>query len=149
MLFKRFWNDRNGGAAPMLAVPALPLFGAVAAAVDYGRVAAFRTEMQSAVDATALMLSKEAQGMSATDIGTKADAYFKALFTNPQATNVQVTQQFATPQAGNFSLQITASASVSTMFAQVLGQSSMTFSAFGDSRRRLASSCSVTFSTSR
>jgi Flp pilus assembly protein TadG len=129
MLFKRFWKNREGGVAPMLAITALPLFGAIGAAVDYGRVATVRTEMQNAIDATALMLSKEAQGMSGADIGTKADAYFKALFTNPEATNVQITQEFATPQAGNFSLKITGSATVNTMFAQIMGKSSMTFSA--------------------
>ncbi len=77
-----------------------------------GVAATVRTEMQNALDATALMLSKEAQGMNGADLGTKADAYFKALFTNPQASNVQITQEFNTPQAGNFSLKITGSASV-------------------------------------
>ena len=129
MLFKRFWKNREGGVAPVLAITALPLFGAIGAAVDYGRVATFRTEMQNALDATALMLSKEAQGMSGADIGTKADSYFKALFTNSQATNVQITQELTTPQAGNFSLKITGSATVNTMFAQIIGKSSMTFSA--------------------
>ena len=54
MLFKRFWKNREGGVAPVLAITALPLFGAIGAAVDYGRVATFRTEMQNALDATAL-----------------------------------------------------------------------------------------------
>jgi hypothetical protein len=67
--------------------------------------------------------------MSGADIGTKADAYFKALFTNTQATNVQITQEFATPQAGNFSLKLTGSATVNTMFTQLVGKTSMTFSA--------------------
>lgn len=129
MLFKRFWRNRDGGVSPMLAIAALPLFGAVGAAIDYGRIASFRTEMQSALDATALMLSKEAQGMSGADIGTKASAYFTALFTNPQATNVQITQQFSSPQAGNFSLKITGSATANTIFANLFGQSSVTFSA--------------------
>lgn len=129
MLLKRFWQNRDGGAGPMLALSLLPLFGVVGAAIDYSRAATVRTEMQNALDATALMLSKEAQGMSGADIGTKADAYFKALFKNPQATNIHVSQEFATPQAGNFSLKIIGSATVSTMFARMFGQSAITFSA--------------------
>jgi Flp pilus assembly protein TadG len=129
MLFKRFLQNRDGGVGPVLALSALPLFGVIGAAIDYSRAATVRTEMQNALDATALMLSKEAQGMSGADIGAKADAYFKAQFKNPQATNIQVTQEFATPQAGNFSLKITGSATVSAMFAQLFGKSSLTFSA--------------------
>ena len=129
MLLKRFWRNRDGGVGPVLALSALPLFGVVGAAIDYGRVATVRTEMQNSLDATALMLSKEAQGMSGADIGTKASAYFNALFTNPQATNIQITEEFGSPQEGNFSLKIRGSATVNTLFARLFGQSAITFSA--------------------
>ena len=59
MLF-RFLRSRDGGVAPMLALAALPLFGFVGAAVDFSRAATVRTAMQTALDATALALSKEA-----------------------------------------------------------------------------------------
>ena len=59
-LLRAFAGNSDGGAAPMLALAALPLFGFVGAAVDYSRAASARTAMQAALDATALMLSKEA-----------------------------------------------------------------------------------------
>ena len=129
MLFSRFLRNRDGGVGPVLALSALPLFGVVGAAIDYGRAATVRTEMQNALDSTALMLSKEAQGMAGADIATKADGYFKALFKNSQATNIQIVPQFATPQAGNFSLKLVGSATVNTMFARMFGQSAINFSA--------------------
>ena len=61
-LLRAFAANSHGGAAPMLALAALPLFGFVGAAVDYSRAASARTAMQAALDATALMLSKEFQG---------------------------------------------------------------------------------------
>ena len=56
--------------------------------------------MQAALDSTALMLSKDAQTLTTTQLATKATAYFNALFHRPEASNVQVTQQFSTPAAG-------------------------------------------------
>ena len=113
----------------MLAVAALPLFGFVGAAVDFSRAASARTAMQSALDATALMLSKDAQTMTTGDLTQKADGYFKTLFTRPEATNVKLTTQFAQPQQGSFSLTMTGSAQVDTMFSKLLGQSTINLSA--------------------
>jgi Flp pilus assembly protein TadG len=72
----------------MLALAALPLFGFVGAAVDFSRAASARTAMQSALDATALMLSKDAPDLNAGDLDQKANDYFKAMFIRPEATNV-------------------------------------------------------------
>jgi Flp pilus assembly protein TadG len=129
MLIRRFVTNRDGGAAPMLALAALPLFGFVGAAVDFSRAATVRTAMQSALDATALAMSKDAQNLSPADLGTKATAYFNAVFDKSEATNVQLTQQFSAPQAGSFVLKLTGSGSVTPMFTKLLGQSQINFSA--------------------
>jgi Flp pilus assembly protein TadG len=60
MLFTRFWNNRQGGVAPMLGILIIPLLGAVGAAVDYTQASATHTAFQTALDSTALMLSKTA-----------------------------------------------------------------------------------------
>ena len=122
-LLRAFAGNSHGGAAPMLALAALPLFGFVGAAVDFSRAASARTAMQSALDASALMLSKDAQSMTAGNLAQKADDYFKTLFKRPEATNVQVTTAFAEPQQGSFSLTMTGSADVNTLFSKMLGQS--------------------------
>ena len=60
MLLARFWKNAAGGVAPMLALTIVPLLAAVGAAVDYSRANAARTAFQTALDSTALMLSKTA-----------------------------------------------------------------------------------------
>lgn len=135
-----FWNgligafarDRDGGVAPMLALAALPLFGLVGAAVDFSRAASTRTAMQAALDATALNLSKDASTLGTEALGQRAQDTFKTLFIRPEAKNVQVSTQLSQPQAGNYLIKMTGSASVDTLFSRILGQSSINLSASSD-----------------
>src|SRR5262245_43035295 len=62
---RAFARNRDGGVAPMLALAALPLFGFVGAGIDFSRAASARTAMQSALDAAALMMAKEAKNVDA------------------------------------------------------------------------------------
>ncbi|MGH6770303.1 MAG: vWA domain-containing protein [Xanthobacteraceae bacterium] len=132
MLFSRFLKDRKAGVAPMLALGFIPLIGAIGAAVDYSRANLVRSAMQSALDSTALMLSKDAQGLSAGQLSDKANAYFTAMFNRPEASNVQISQQFNTPQQGSFSLTVSGSATVNTVFWRLMGQSDVTIAATGE-----------------
>src|SRR4051812_29825317 len=128
-LFSRFLGNRDGSAAPMLALAALPLLSFVGAAIDFSRAASARTAMQAALDASALMLSKDAQTLTPTDLIQRAGDDFRALFTRPEAYDISVTPQFSQPAQGNFTLKITASAKVDTTFARLLGQSTLSLSA--------------------
>jgi Flp pilus assembly protein TadG len=65
-MLTRFLKNARGGVAPLMAVVAVPVMGAVGMAVDYTRVNAARTAFQVALDSTALMMSKDA--------ATKTDA---------------------------------------------------------------------------
>jgi Flp pilus assembly protein TadG len=116
MLFSRFFTCRKGGVAPLLALAMIPIMGAVAAAVDYSRANLARSAMQSALDATGLMLSKTAQGMAANDLNTKATTLFTTLFNRPEATNLHVTTALTQPAAGNFTLTLTGTATVNPIF---------------------------------
>jgi Flp pilus assembly protein TadG len=129
MLFARFFKDRTGGAAPFLALGLIPLMGAVGAAVDYSRANAIRSSMQSALDATALALSKDAQTLGAAELTSKANGMFNAMFVQPEAQNVQIAPQFSSPQAGNFMIKVTGSATISTKFWRIMGQDQVTISA--------------------
>jgi Flp pilus assembly protein TadG len=128
-LLRAFAANSHGGAAPMLALAALPLFGFVGAAVDYSRAASARTAMQAALDATALMLSKEAPDANAGNLNQKANDIFKTMFTRPEAYNLQVATTFTQPQQGSFSLTMKGSATVDTMFSKILGQATINLSA--------------------
>ncbi|MBN8964550.1 MAG: pilus assembly protein TadG, partial [Rhizobiales bacterium] len=129
MILKHFIRNRDGGVAPMLALAALPLLGFVGAAIDFSRAATVRTSMQAAADASALMLSKSAPDLSPADLTQKATDSFKALFAHPEAQNVQVETVFQQPENGSFTLKMTASAKVNTIFARVLGRSEIDLSA--------------------
>ena len=82
----RFLGNRDGGVAPMLALAALPLFGFVGAAVDFSRAASTRTAMQAALDASALMLSKDAQTLSSGDLAQEVERLLQGrCFIRPEA----------------------------------------------------------------
>jgi Flp pilus assembly protein TadG len=132
MLFGRFLKDCKGGVAPMLALGIIPLLGAVGAAVDYSRASTVRTAMQAALDSTALMLSRDAQGMTTGQLSTKASGYFNAMFNRPEASNVQITPQLTSPQQGSFTLSVTGSATLNTIFWRVVGQQQVSISATGE-----------------
>jgi Flp pilus assembly protein TadG len=132
MLFKRFLHDHAAGAAPLLGICIIPLATAVGAAIDYSRAASVRTSMQMALDSTALMLSKEAQGLNTTQLGSKATAYFNALFQRPEVNSVQITQEFGSPALSTFSLKITGTATLPTIFWRVLGTDHVDISATGE-----------------
>src|SRR5688572_19114180 len=87
-LVTRFGRAERGNVAMMFAIILPVIIVSVGAAVDYGRAAKMRAAMQSAVDATALMISKEATGLTSTQITTKAQSYFNALFTYPEVAGV-------------------------------------------------------------
>jgi Flp pilus assembly protein TadG len=113
----------------MLALAALPLLGFVGAAIDFSRAASARTAMQAALDASALMLSKDAQTLTPTDLVQKAGDDFRAMFNRPEAYDIQIVPQFSQPAQGSFTLKVTASAKVDTKFARLLGQSTIALSA--------------------
>ena len=132
MLFARILRDRKGGVAPMLALAIIPLIGGIGAAVDYSRANLVRTAMQSALDSSALMLSKDAQTLSSAELAAKATSYFNAMFQRPEASNVQVTQEFSSPVQGNFNLKVNGTATVNTMFWRLLGQEQINITASGE-----------------
>jgi Flp pilus assembly protein TadG len=128
----RFLHDRAAGVAPLLGICALPLVGAMGAAIDYSRAASVRTSMQMALDSAALMLSKDAQGLDSTTLSNKATAYFNALFHRSEVTNVQISQEFGSPQLGSFSLKITGTTTMPTIFWRVIGTDHVDISATGE-----------------
>lgn len=129
MLLARFLKNCDGGVAPFLALTAIPLMGFTGAAIDYSRANSARTAMQSALDATALNLSKTAQGLNAEQIHGQAQQVFNALFNRPEVQNVSLNSEFSSPQQGNFVLKVTGSGTVNTLFAKVIGHSQITFTA--------------------
>jgi Flp pilus assembly protein TadG len=124
MPIRRFGNDRNGNIVPLFAVAVIPIIGLVGAAVDYSRASAIRSEMQAGLDATALMLSKEASGLTKEQLEEKATAYFKATFNRPEAKGVVITPTLTTKD-GRSTIRVVSTGSVDTTFSRLLGHSNI------------------------
>src|SRR5262249_39054213 len=123
----RFARDCKAGVAPLLALGAIPIFLSVGAAVDYGRASAARAAMQSALDATALMLSKESQNLSGDEFNAKGVSYFNSNFVRPEVQNVAVNIAPTVGSGGN-ALTLSATGSVKTTFIGLIGLSSIALS---------------------
>jgi Flp pilus assembly protein TadG len=124
MLPGKFFGDRGGNVAPIFALAMVPVIGFVGAAVDYSRAASARTSMQSALDATALFLSREAKGLSPEQVSQKGQEYFNSIFSSKDAKNVNLTTTFSGDGA-DFTVKVSATANVDTTIARVLGQDQM------------------------
>jgi Flp pilus assembly protein TadG len=132
-----FGRDRRGNVAIMFALATIPIFGAVGAAIDYSRANSTRTAMQAAVDSTALMLSKDAVGLDAVQLQTKADQYFRAMFNRPEGHDITITPVLSLPVGGQFSLTVSAAGKVDTMFARILGHNETAIDALSQVQWRM------------
>ena len=117
--WRAFVRDRGGNVAITFAFATLPVIGAVGAAVDYSHANSVKTAMQSALDAASLMLSRDAATLTNDQLQTKADAYFKALFTRPEAKDVHVNVSYTSTDGSQ--VYITATAQVPTNLMGVVG----------------------------
>ena len=116
-LAARFARTERGNVAMMFAIILPVIIVSVGAAIDYGRAAKVRAAMQSAVDATALMISKEATGLTPTQVTTKAQSYFNALFTYPEVTGVTFSAVYTANSGSGASIKVDATG---TMQADIL-----------------------------
>lgn len=142
----RFVAANQGNIAVIFAIALVPIISFVGAAIDYSRVNNARSSMQSALDSTALMLSKDLSTgtITAAQVDAKAQSYFGALYTNADAKSVTVSATY-TADNGNLgsTIQVNGSASVPTDFMKVAGFPNIGFntsstSAWGNVRMRVA-----------
>ena len=125
MLLARFWKNAHGGVAPMLALAIIPLLTAVGSAIDYGRASSARTAFQTALDSTALMMSKVAATSTSQQLTANATDTMNALFTRPDASGITVTASYV--KSGGSKVILTANAAIATEFLTFLGYSTSPF----------------------
>ncbi|WP_245416732.1 TadE/TadG family type IV pilus assembly protein [Undibacter mobilis] len=140
-MLSRFLRDRRGNIAPMMAMLAVPLIGSAGVAIDYTQASATRTSFQTALDATALAMSKTAATQNAADLQASASAYFNALFSSPTARDVVVNATY-TGTAGS-KLALNATATLKTNVLGILGYGDIPIAAaatstWGETRLRVA-----------
>ncbi|WP_035723171.1 TadE/TadG family type IV pilus assembly protein [Bradyrhizobium sp. ARR65] len=130
--FVEFARAEEGNLAVIFAIAILPMLVAVGAAVDYSRASLARTQMQNALDSTALMLARDLASnvITTSQIPTKGPAYFSGLYTNKDAQNVSVTASYTQGSGTTKStVLVTAKAQIKTDFMQVVGFPLMSFDA--------------------
>src|SRR5689334_245021 len=93
---RRFAAAQEGNVAVIFAFAIIPVLAFVGAALDYSRANTARSSMQTALDSTALMLSRDlSQGtITTSQVGSKATSYFTGLYNNKDAANVSVTASY-------------------------------------------------------
>src|SRR5262249_54933199 len=96
----------------------VPIMGAVGSAVDYSRANSVKAAMQVALDATALMLAKNAGSQTSAQMQTQGAKYFNAQFNRPEVQSHKIT---GTDSQGNSTIQATGAASIKTTFLSVVG----------------------------
>ena len=90
------------------------MIGFVGAGFDYSHANSVKAEMQAALDATALMLAKDAATLSSDDLQSKASTYFNALFNRPEATVGTISANYTTDSGS--AVKVSGSVSVPTTF---------------------------------
>ncbi len=141
-----FAKAEQGNIAVIFAIALVPILSFVGAAVDYSRAVQARSAMQAALDSTALMLSKDLSMNTITQdqIGTKAQAYFNALFTDKNALpSVTVNATYTASTSMGSTILVTGTGSYTTTFMKIagypqLGINTSSTSAWGNTRMRVA-----------
>ena len=128
---RRFAAARDGGVVLIFGLAALPLMTAVGAAVDFSRGSATRTAMQAALDGAALNLVRDAGTLGTGELTPRANALFKGVFNNPEASNVQVAAQY---DPATTTLTLDSSANVATSFMGLVGIKTMQIGARSKAR---------------
>ncbi|MDI3467975.1 MAG: hypothetical protein OJF62_000038 [Pseudolabrys sp.] len=139
--FSRFACDRGGNVAMTFALATIPVIGGVGAAIDFSHANSVKTAMQTALDSTALMISRDAATVSSSQLKANATTYFDALFTRSEVTNVQVNAAYTT--TGGSQVALTVSGNVPTSFVGILGIDTIPVTAsstakWGSNRLRVA-----------
>jgi Flp pilus assembly protein TadG len=152
---RRFAGANEGNIAILFGIAVIPIISFVGAAVDYTRANSARSSMQAALDSTALMLAKDlTEGtINTSQISTKADAYFKALFTNNETKSIAITATYTQNSGNGSTILVNGQGAIETGFMRVVGFPTMDFktsstSAWGNVRMRVAMVLDVTGSMS-
>ncbi len=120
---REFHSANGANVTVTFALATVPMIGFVGASIDYSHANSVKTAMQAAADSTALMLSKEAGKMSASQVQIKGNEYFKALFNRPEATGLTLNIAYTTTDGSK--VVVGATADVKTDFMQMMGFSKM------------------------
>jgi len=125
---RQFWSDQEGNIALAFALAAIPLFGAMGAAVDYSMASQYRTDIQKALDATALALTKIMPADNET-LNVVGNQYFQANLKQHDLESLTLT---VTPNIGT--LRVTANGVYKVRLANIFGADTLALSATAEAK---------------
>ena len=137
----RFQANDRGNIAMMFAIASIPMIIALGGGIDYSRATAARTQMQDALDATSLALSRQTNvaTMTSAQMLTFATNYFNANFTNTDldASGIALTPSYL---SSGPSVTVGGSGKVTMAFLPLIGIPKLPTSTtvWGQSRLRVA-----------
>ena len=136
-----FRRDKAGTTAVIFALALMPIMTALGTAIDYARAANARASLQNALDATALLLGKEAPMLTDSQINEKATLYFTRMFNRDDVINVTVTPTYV--KSGDSTLTVTATGDFPLVILPIVGINSLPIqsssqAAWGNTRLRVA-----------
>ena len=96
-IVRRFVTSNHGNVAMLFGLTLVPLLVATGGVVDYTRFFRAQTDMQDAIDATSLALSRQPNvgSMTKVEMQTFATDYFKGNFSNPETQGLTVTASYS------------------------------------------------------
>ena len=124
----RLIADQRGAVAPIFALILVPMVGLGGAAIDYARAAAARTAMQATLDATALMIAKDALLLQPSQVSPRATELFNGAFGRDDLQGLQISATIANSSGGT-TVSASAGGSLATTFMHLLGRSSVDIAA--------------------
>ncbi len=138
----RLAASQSGNVAVIFAIACIPVIAAMGVAVDYTRAAQTTSEMQDALDAASLALSRRSDlsTMSQSQIDQFAESYFDANFKNSELQNLALKASY-TPTGP--SVTISATAKLPTDFMGIIGTKDVPIgrsstTVWGEARLRVA-----------
>ena len=114
---------QRGNVAMIFGLALIPIVGLVGVAIDYSRANSAKTSLQSALDAAALMLSREVSSLSQSELNQKALAYVQANLNRTDLKGLTVTPTFTNTSGGE--LKLRGQASIDTTITSILGVEQM------------------------
>ena len=131
-LMNRFRRDQRGNIAIVFGIAIIPLLCFAGAAIDYSRATRARATMQSVLDSVSLIVAKDLSSglITTSQVGTKAQTYFNALYTDTEAQSVTINATYTQASGSTGStIVVTGSANIQTAFMQIAGFRTMPFGA--------------------
>lgn len=129
---RRFARADQGNIAVIFGIVCVPLITFMGAAIDYSRLNAARSSMQSALNSTALMVSKDLTSgvITTSQISSAAQNYFSALYTDKDAVTDPISASYTAGSGSTTStMVVTGSGHINTDFLNVINFPTLNFNA--------------------